>query len=84
MSAGGTLGLIEAQAASGAAHVYQSHDPGFAAHAAACLSEGLCPYGHRLEIPAPELVGRICRGCDPAAYWLVTLPAAWLWARWPE
>ena len=82
MSADGSLGLIEAEAATGADHVWQTHDPEFAAHLAACLSEGLCPYGHPLEIPAVELNGRICPHCEPVSYWLATLPGSWMWVRW--
>jgi hypothetical protein len=84
VSAAGSLGLIEAEAATGAIQVWQSADPEFAAHLAACLSEGLCPYGHPLEIPEEGLNGRICRRCDPPSYWLAALPGAWLWARWPD
>jgi hypothetical protein len=79
-----SLDLIDAEAASGAAHVYQSADPAFAAHLAACLSEGLCPRGHPLERPEAQMNGRICRGCDPWSYWLVGTPAAWVWARWHD
>jgi hypothetical protein len=85
VSAAGSLGLIEAEAATGAIQVWQSADPGFASHLAACLSEGLCPYGHTLEIPPAGMAfGRICRRCEPAAYWMAALPGGWMWTRWPD
>jgi hypothetical protein len=84
VSTADALDTIARDAARGCDMVWSTRDPEFSGHLAACLSEGLCPRGHPLEVPADAPRGRICRHCEPVSYWIAEPPGGWLWARWHQ
>lgn len=92
------LDLIAKGIVNGSDHVWGSAgvDDAFGAHLAACLSEGVCPFGHPLDPGTEGLLptgGRLCRHCEPPAIWLaaqgqyltagdvLTDGYGWQWAR---